>query len=68
MGTSSSKIGIRKENTIRIKRRRENTYVRNGLPPIKEGNGIEADGRSVYSDKPSRRTYNIPLRRNFEDL
>jgi hypothetical protein len=68
MGTSSSKIGIRKENTIRINRRRENTYIRNGLPPIKEGNGIEADGRSVYSDKPSRRTYNIPSRRNFDDL
>lgn len=68
MGTSSSKIGIRKENTIRINRRRETTYIRNGVPPIKEGNGIEADGRSVYSDKSSRRTYNIPMRRNFEDL
>ena len=68
MGSTSSKVGIGKGRTDRMKRREKITYVRNGCPPIKEGNGIEADGRSVYSDKPGRRTYNIPSRRNFEDL
>jgi hypothetical protein len=59
MGTTSSKT-----NPTFIypnkKRRRETMHIRNGMPPIKEGNGIQADGRSVYSDKPNRRTYNMP--------
>ena len=55
MGTVTSKT------TPNIKKnRQEITYIRNGVPPIKKGNGIEADGRSVYSDKPNRRTYNMP--------
>ena len=48
--------------------RKDAIYVRNGVPPIKKGNGIDADGRSVYSDKPLRRTYNIPARTNIDSL
>ena len=56
MGSTSSKRVI-VEN-------RETVWIRNGVPPSQLGNGIEPDGRSVYSDKPSRRTYNIPVRKN----
>ena len=59
MGSTTSKQKVHSVNN-----RREINNVRNGVPPIRLGNGIEADGRSVYSDKPSRRTYNIPQKNN----
>ena len=65
MGVSSSKT--RRVNNISNKRI-DRIYIRNGVPPIRLGNGIEADGRSVYSDKPRRRTYNIPLRKNIQNM
>ena len=62
MGSSPSKQKVHSVNN-RMENRREINNVRNGVPPIRLGNGIEADGRSVYSDKPSRRTYNIPQKK-----
>ena len=64
MGAGSSK-SARVHGFSKQKNREERTYIRNGVPPIRLGNGIEADGRSVYSDKPHRRTYNIPVRKNI---
>jgi hypothetical protein len=61
MGASASKRIYISNN------RKDAICVRNGVPPIKQGNGIDADGRSIYSDKPSRRTYNIPVRTNIEN-
>ena len=56
MGSTSSKRVI-VEN-------RETVWIRNGVPPPHLKNGIEADGRSIYSDKPHLRTYNIPIKKH----
>jgi hypothetical protein len=52
MGASSSRIRTSSSKAVSYKRI-ERTDIRNGIPPIKLGKGIDADGRSVYSDKPS---------------
>lgn len=67
MGASASKRKVH-STTFNSNKRMERTYIRNGVPPIRVGNGIQADGRSVYSDKPKKRTYNIPARKNSQYL
>ncbi len=60
MGNSvSKKVNVQKTETV---------HIRNGISPIKFGNGLDADGRSIYSDKPSDRTYNIPIKKQRFNL